>query len=225
MGTYGAMLERTPHRTAHRGVELLATEPTVFLVDDDPEMLKAIARTVASAGWPVQTYLSGEAFLSAYAPSQGGCVVLDLRMPHVSGLRVQEMLIARNARIPVIFITGYGKVAAAVQAMKAGAMDFLEKPFSEQVLLDCIEHAMAHDAQRRQEQAWHTTFAARLARLTPREREVLDLVLAGLLNKEIALRLAISQRTVELHRSRIMQKLHAESAADLARQVLWAQGA
>ena len=112
-----------------------------------------------------------------------------------------------------------------MQAMKAGAMDFLEKPFSEQVLLDCIEHAMAYDAQRRQEQAWRTTFAARLARLTPHEREVLKLVLAGLLNKEIALRLAISQRTVELHRSRIMQKLHAESAAALARQVLWAQGA
>ena len=112
-----------------------------------------------------------------------------------------------------------------MQAMKAGAMDFLEKPFSEQMLLDCIEQAMAYDAQRRQEQAWRTTFATRLACLTPREREVLDLVLAGLLNKEIALRLAISQRTVELHRSRIMQKLHAESAAALARQVLWAQGA
>ena len=201
----------------------MLTEATVFLVDDDPEMLKAITRTVASAGWPVQTYLSGEAFLRAYDPIQAGCVVLDLRMPRVSGLRVQETLTAKNAHIPLIFITGYGEVAVAVQAMKAGAMDFLEKPFSEQMLLACIEHAMAHDAHRRQEQAWRTTFAARLARLTLREREVLNLVLVGLLNKEIALRLAISQRTVELHRHRIMQKLQAESAVDLARQVFLAQ--
>jgi RNA polymerase sigma factor (sigma-70 family) len=201
----------------------MPTEPTVFLVDDDPEMLKAIARTVAAAGWPVQTYLSGEEFLGAYEPTQAGCTVLDVRMPRVSGLRVQATLTARHAHIPVIFITGYGEVAAAVQAMKAGAMDFLEKPFSEQMLLACIERAMAHDAEMRQEQAWRTTFATRLARLTPREREVLDLVLAGRLNKEIALHLAISQRTVELHRRRIMQKLHAESAVDLARQVLLAQ--
>ena len=201
----------------------MLTEATVFLVDDDPEMLKAIARTVASAGWPVQTYPSGEAFLCAYDPTQAGCVVLDLRMPHMSGLRVQETLMERGAPIPLIFITGYGEVEAAVQAMKAGAMDFLEKPFSEQMLLACIERAMAHDARMRHEQAWRTTFAARLARLTLREREVLDLVLAGLLNKEIALRLAISQRTVELHRRRIMQKLHAESAVDLARQVLLAR--
>ena len=202
----------------------MPTESTVFLVDDDPEMVKGIARTVASAGWPVQTYLSGEAFLHAYDPTQAGCVVLDMRMPRMSGLRVQEMLIARQAHIPVIFITAYGEVAAAVRAMKAGAMDFLEKPFSEQMLLACIEHAMAYDAQRRQEQAWRTTCTARLARLTRREQEVLDLVLAGQLNKEIALRLAISQRTVELHRSRIMQKLQAESAVDLARQVFLAQG-
>jgi len=202
----------------------MPTKATVFLVDDDPEMLKAIARTVASAGWPVQTYLSGEAFLRAYDPTQAGCVVLDLRMPRVSGRRVQETLMARNAHIPLIFITGYGEVAVAVQAMKAGAMDFLEKPFSEQMLLSCIEHAMARDTQTRQVQARRTAFAARLAHLTRREREVLDLVLAGRLNKEIALRLAISQRTVELHRGRIMQKLHAESAVDLARQVFLAQG-
>ena len=202
----------------------MPTEATVFLVDDDPEMLKAIARTAASAGWSVQTYLSGEAFLDAYEPTQAGCVVLDLRMPRVSGLRVQATLTAKNAHIPLIFITGYGEVAVAVQAMKAGAMDFLEKPFSEQMLLACIEQAMACDAETRQVQARRTTFAVRLAHLTRREREVLDLVLAGLLNKEIALRLAISQRTVELPRGRIMQKLHAESAADLARQVFWAQG-
>ena len=212
------------HRTTHCPEALMLTEAIVFLVDDDPEMLKALARTVASAGWPVQTYLSGEAFLSAYDPIQAGCVVLDLRMPRVSGLRVQETLTAQNAHIPLIFVTGYGEVAVAVQAMKAGAMDFLEKPFSEQMLLACIEHAMARDAQMRQVQARRTTFAARLAQLTRREREVLDLVLAGLLNKEIAPRLAISQRTVELHRGRIMQKLHAESAVDLARQVFWAQG-
>src|SRR5439155_8197155 len=120
IGTHGRMLGRTLHRTAHCREDLMPTEPTVFLVDDDAEMLKATARTVASAGWPVQTYLSGEAFLRAYDPTQGGCVVLDLRMPHVSGLCVQETLTARKADIPVIFITGYGKVAAAVQAMKAG---------------------------------------------------------------------------------------------------------
>src|SRR2546428_304686 len=137
------------HDTAGLLEDLMPTEPTVFLVDDDPEMLKAIARTVASAGWPVQTYLSGEEFLRAYEPTQAGCVVLDVRMPQVSGLRVQATLTARQAHIPVIFITGYGEVAAAVQAMKAGAMDFLEKPFSEQLLLACIERAMAHDTEMR----------------------------------------------------------------------------
>jgi two-component system response regulator TtrR len=168
----------------------------------------------------VQTYTSGHDFLEAYDPTQPGCVVLDIRMPYLSGLSVQETLIHRNARIPIIFMTAYGEVATVVQAMKAGAMDFLEKPFTSHALLTCVEAAVRHDTQMRREQLHRDTIEARLACLTPREREVLDLVVGGYINKEIASRLGIQQRTVEIHRQQVMKKLGAHSSIDLVRLVL-----
>jgi two-component system response regulator TtrR len=196
----------------------------IFIVDDDPSMRRALHRIITSAGWQVQIYASGGDFLDAYELSQPGCVVLDLRMPHLSGLTLQELLVAREVFIPVIFITAFGEVSAAVQAMKAGAVDFLEKPFSNQHLLMCIEQAIARDAQLRRAREQHADLNARLARLTPREREVLDLVVSGYMNKEIGVQLDIQLRTVEVHRQNGMRKIGVRSVADLSRLLLIVDG-
>ncbi len=201
----------------------MASPPTVFIVDDDPSMLKTLARTVATAGWNTQTYESGEAFLDAFDPTRPGCVILDIRMPYMGGLTVQDRLTTYDPGISIIFISGHGNVPTVVQAMKSGAMDFLEKPFGEQALLTCIERAIACDARRRNEQTQRSTIAERLARLTARERQVLDLVVAGQLNKEIAMQLDISQRTVEIHRHKVMQKMNTDSIVDLARMLFTLQ--
>ena len=198
-------------------------EPIIFVVDDDSALLRSLQRTLLSAGWSVQTYMSGDDFLESFDPDQPGCVVLDIRMPYLSGLTVQEALNHRNARIPVIFMTAYGEVSTVVQAMKAGAMDFLEKPFTSQALLTCVEAAVRRDAQIRQEQLHRDQIEARLSCLTPREREVLGLVVDGYINKEIADRLGIQQRTVEIHRQQAMKKLGANSSVDLVRLVLGAR--
>ena len=199
---------------------MTADEPIVFVVDDDPSMRRALERTITSAGWVVQTYGLGETFLDAYDPSQPGCVVLDLRMPQISGLAVQEQLAAQEASIPIIFITAFGEVSVAVQAMKAGAVDFLEKPFSSQELLTCIERAIARDRETRRQQDQQADLVARLATLTPREREVLDLVVAGSTTKEVAAQLGIQPRTVEIHRHHVIQKMGVRSAVDLVRLFL-----
>ena len=199
---------------------MTAVAPIVFVVDDDPSMRRALERTITSAGWVVQTYGLGETFLDAYDPSQPGCVVLDLRMPQISGLAVQEQLAAQKASIPIIFITAFGEVSVAVQAMKAGAVDFLEKPFSSQELLTCIERAIARDREIRRQQDQQADLVARLATLTPREREVLDLVVAGSTTKEVAAQLGIQPRTVEIHRHHVIQKMGVRSAVDLVRLFL-----
>lgn len=198
-------------------------EPTVFVVDDDAALLRTLQRILIPAGWPVQTYDSGNAFLDAYDPTQAGCVVLDIRMPYVSGLTVQEALISRSAHIPIIFMTAYGEIPTVVQAMKAGAVDFLEKPFTSQALLTCVETAIRRDTQLRRERMQRDKIAARLACLTPREREVLDLVVGGYINKEIAAQLGIQPHTVEIHRQQAMKKLGAHSSVDLVRLVLGAR--
>ena len=198
-------------------------EPTVFVVDDDAALLRTLQRILIPAGWPVQTYDSGNAFLDAYDPTQAGCVVLDIRMPYVSGLTVQEALISRSAHIPIIFMTAYGEIPTVVQAMKAGAVDFLEKPFTSQALLTCVETAIRRDTQLRSERMQRDKIAARLACLTPREREVLDLVVGGYINKEIAAQLGIQPRTVEIHRQQAMKKLGAHSSVELVRLVLGAR--
>lgn len=196
------------------------SEPTVFIVDDDSAVLKGLRLLVKSLRMNVETYLSAQEFLDSYDPARPGCLVLDVRMPGISGLELQEELRQRNINIPVIIMTGYGEVAVAVEAMKKNAMEFLEKPISDQVLLDRIQKAIAKDARIRKEQAVKKTITSRLALLTPRERQVMHLVIAGKLNKVIAHELGISPKTVEFHRSNIMKKMKVESLAELVRLVI-----
>lgn len=196
------------------------SEPTVFIVDDDSAVLKGLRLLVKSLRLHVETYLSAQEFLDSYDPARPGCLVLDVRMPGISGLELQEKLRQRNINIPVIIMTGYGEVAVAVEAMKKDAMEFLEKPISGQVLFDRIQKAIAKDARIRQEQAAQKTITSRLELLTSRERQVMDLVIAGKLNKVIARELGISQKTVEFHRSNIMKKMKVESLAELVRLVI-----
>ena len=196
------------------------SEPTVFVVDDDPAVLRGLRLLVKSVKLNVETYLSAQEFLDSYDPARPGCLVLDMRMPGMSGLELQEILRTRNISIPVIIITGYGKVPAAVQAMKKGAVDFLEKPFNDQVLVDQVQKAVARDAQIRQKQALQEAMSARLALLTPRERDVMELVVAGKLNKVIARELGLSPKTVESHRAHIMKKMKVGSVAELVTLVI-----
>ncbi|MCK4792557.1 MAG: response regulator transcription factor [Desulfobacteraceae bacterium] len=196
------------------------SEPTVFIVDDDSAVLKGLRLLVKSLRMNVETYLSAQEFLDSYDPARPGCLVLDVRMPGISGLELQEKLRKRNISIPVIIMTGYGEVAVAVEAMKKGAMMFVEKPISDQVLLDQIQKAIAKDARIRQEQAAQKTITSRLALLTSREHQVMGLVIAGKLNKVIARELGVSQKTVEFHRSNIMKKMKVDSLAELVRLVI-----
>jgi two-component system, LuxR family, response regulator FixJ len=188
---------------------------TVFVVDDDPGVRQMIARMVRSIGLQVEVYASVEDFLQAYDDSRLGCLVLDIRMPGESGLALQERLVAKGAAIPIVFITGHGSIRASVQAMKHGAVDFLEKPFDDQALLDAIHKALASAAERRHWESRRADVQARLARLTPREHEVLLHVVAGLANKQIASRLGTTEQTVKVHRGRVMTKMQAESLPEL----------
>ncbi len=191
------------------------SEPTVFIVDDDPSVLKGLSRLIKSVKLNVETYSSAQEFLDSYNPVQPGCLLIDMRMPGISGLELQEILQSRNILIPTIIITGYGEVTDAVQAMKKGAIDFIEKPFNGQYLLDQVHKAIAEDAQIRKKQAQQQVVLASLALLTPREREVIDLVIAGKANKIIARELGLSMKTVEFHRAHMMQKMKVDSVAEL----------
>ncbi|HOA72166.1 MAG TPA: response regulator transcription factor [Phycisphaerae bacterium] len=195
----------------------MSQEPTVFVVDDDEAVRKALKLLVESAGMRVETFASADAFLAQYDPNRPGCLVLDIRMPGMSGLTLQDQLIARRINIPLIMITGHGDVAMAVGAVKKGAIDFIQKPFDDQTLLDRIQQALRIDAQRREEQARRSEFESRLARLTPREREVLDLLISGKGNKEVALELGLSRKTVDIHRAHVMMKLGVDSLLEIAR--------
>jgi len=195
------------------------SEPTVFVVDDDSAVLNGLRLLIKSVGMNVETYLSAQEFLDSYDPAKPGCLVLDIRMPTMSGLELQEMLQKKKMGIPVIIVTGYGDVPVAVQAMKNGAVDFIEKPFSDQVLLDRIQNSIAEDIQARQKEAERKELEARLVLLTPRERQVMELVTAGKLNKVIASELGLSQKTVEFHRNHIMEKMKVDSVAELVRLV------
>ena len=193
----------------------MSIEPIVYVVDDDLSVQRVLERTLTSAGWRVRMYESGPAFLDAFDPDRPGCLILDLRMPRMNGLTVQEKLMAMGSTLPIIFLTAFGDVPTAVQAMQAGAVDFLEKPFSNQQLLRLVEQALEQDARLRAQRQRRAEREARLAHLTPREREVLDLIVAGDTNKEIAAQLGIGLRTVEMHRQQVMRKLGARSAVDL----------
>ncbi len=188
---------------------------TVFLVDDEPAVRDAVSLFLMSKGHVVALFDSAQAFLDAYEPDQPGCLVLDIRMPGMSGMELQEELTRRQINIPIIFISGHGDVPIAVRAFKAGALDFLEKPFDNHKLLSCIEMAMERDQERRRRQSERTEMLGRYRQLTPREREVMVLVAEGKTNKDVARRLDISHRTVEIHRRRVMEKLGAASVSDL----------
>ena len=193
----------------------MSTDPTVFIVDDDAGVRKALKRLLESAGCNAQTYESAAEFLEDFDPAGAGCLLLDLRMPGINGLQLQETLVEKGSEIPIIFVTGHGDVSAAVKGIKAGALDFIEKPFDDELLLDRVREALARDAQNRQENEVASSAKTRFSRLTSREKEVLRLVAAGQSNKEIARALQISHRTVETHRFRLMQKMDAQSLSDL----------
>jgi len=192
-------------------------QPTVFLVDDDPAVLAALALLVRSDGLHARTYPDAQTFLDEYHPTQPGCVVTDLRMPGMNGLDLQDRLHANGSTPPVIILTGHGDVSVAVRALKAGAVDFVEKPYEPPTLLAAIREALARDLAQRRADADGAALGRRLAALTPRERQIMTLVTDGLASKVIAIELGISERTVELHRSRVMRKMGARSLPDLVR--------
>ncbi|AMV25400.1 Transcriptional regulatory protein TdiR [Gemmata sp. SH-PL17] len=194
--------------------------PTVFVVDDDPNVRKSLSWLLGSVNLPVQTFESGEQFLRDVGPERPGCAILDLRMPGLSGLAVLERLAAREPGLPAVLVTAYGNVPTAARAMRAGAVHVLEKPYNDQELLDTVQEALARDTSRRSEYAQRAAARARLAVLTPREREVLDLVAVGKANKVIARELQVSEKNIEFHRANVMRKLQAASLAELIRLVL-----
>ena len=194
--------------------------PTVFVVDDDEGVRNSLRFLLKSVGLAAHAFGSASEFLATYRPSQPGCLVLDVRMPGMSGLELQEQLNLRGAVIPVIFITGHGDIPMAVEAMQQGAFDFLQKPFRDQDLIDRIQRALERDARNRAALDQHARIRERLDSLTPREREVLALMTRGKPNKIMAAELGVSQRTVEIHRARVMEKSGAASLAQLVRMVL-----
>lgn len=197
---------------------------TVFVVDDDAGMREALQSILETVGFPTAVYASAQEFLEAYHPSQAGCLVLDVRMPGMNGLELQKQLNARGAVIPVIFVSGHGDISMAVEAMKHGAFDFLEKPFREEDLLDRVRRALARDARIRKALSEHERIRAHLESLTPRERDVLNRIVEGKSNKVIGGELRLSTRTVELHRARVMEKMRASSLAELVRMMIDVEG-
>jgi FixJ family two-component response regulator len=196
------------------------TEPTVFIVDDNDGVRDSIAELVDSVGLCHATFASAQQFLDAFDPAAGGCLVLDVRMAHMSGPALQDRLNAMGAAIPIVFISGHADIEVAVRTIKAGAVNFVTKPYREQQLLDSINEALARDAAGRRAPTAKHEFASRLATLSAREAQVMDLVVAGQSSKSIARTLGISHRTVELHRNHIFEKLDVQSVAELVRVAL-----
>ena len=194
--------------------------PVVFIVDDDEAVRSSLRLLLKSVGLVPSALASAREFLEKYDPGQPGCLVLDVRMPEMSGLELQEQLNLKGAVLPVIFITGHGDVPMAVEAMQAGACDFLQKPFRDQDLIDRIQRALDKDRTNRAALNERTLIRERLQSLTPREREVLAMVTSGKANKIMAADLGVSQRTVEIHRARVMEKMSAASLAQLVRMVM-----
>ena len=192
-----------------------APSQLVFVIDDDASMRDAISRLLQAVGLTVQTFASAKEFLNKKLPDVPACVVLDVRLPGLSGLDLQREMVERGIHIPVIFITGHGDIPMSVQAMKAGAVEFLTKPFRDQDLLDAVRSGIQLDRKARKERAELAELREGHQQLTQREREVMSFVVTGLLNKQIALRLGTSEKTIKIHRSHVMQKMHADSLAEL----------
>jgi len=192
---------------------------TVFVVDDDEAVRDSLALLLRSVELAVATFSSANEFLDSYDPAAPGCLILDVRLPGMSGLELQQRLADDGADLPIVFITGHGDVPMAVRAMRRGAVDFLQKPFSDQQLLDRVQQALAEQSQRRQQSESKAEIAQRIGSLTPREHEVMELIVEGLANKVIANRLGTSQRTVEVHRASVMRKMQADSVARLVHLV------
>jgi FixJ family two-component response regulator len=192
-------------------------DPSVFVIDDDQAVRDSLGLLLKSMGHRARLFASAQAFLDQYDPAMTGCIVLDIRMPGMSGMELQQRLETLHCALPVIFVTGHGDVPMAVEAMHHGAFDFIEKPFRDQELLDRINQALSRNAEHRSEDDRRRLLRQRFASLTPREHEVMDCVVRGLANKVIAMDLDLSQRTVEIHRARVMEKMSARSLADLVR--------
>lgn len=194
-------------------------QPTVYFVDDDAAVRDALSLLLSLKGFLSQVFASAETFLETYRPEWRGCLLTDLRMPGMSGIELQQELTARGASLPVVVLTAHGDVATTREAMKAGAYDFLEKPVDEQVLVDVLKNAIAYDAEAHGVERQKHRARERFGRLTPRERDVAQLVSEGLQNREIAARLGISPRTVEVYKSRMMEKLDCRNLAEVLRMM------
>lgn len=193
----------------------MTEKPTVFVVDDDRAMRKSLRWLIESVDLSVETFESAREFLEKYDPTRPGCVVLDVRMPGMSGLELQDYLRSQHIKIPIIIITAYGDVPMAVRAIKAGALDFIEKPVCDQVLLDHIHDALELDRKNRETEAENREIVSRVESLTKREAEVMEFVVAGMSSKEIAGELGVSFKTIEAHRAKIMKKMDAKSVPHL----------
>jgi FixJ family two-component response regulator len=192
----------------------------VYLLDDDSRFRESLGHLLDSVGLSLEAYPSAQDFLNAYQRGSGGVLILDIRMPGMSGLELQQRLREQGENLATIVVSGHGDVPMAVRALKAGALDFLEKPFNEQVLLERIQQGVEEVRRYRQLQAEQGEVLKRIELLTPREKEVMDLLVSGLANKDIAVKLNISRKTLDIHRSKVMQKMEAETTADLVRMVL-----
>jgi len=197
-----------------------ATNSSVYIVDDDQAIRRAMELLMRSVGLDYEIFHSADDFLASHSNDRAGCLVLDIRMPGLGGLELQEKLNEMGSTLPVIFITGHGDVPMAVEAMQKGAVGFIQKPFRDQDLLDQVSEALKTDQERRSVRDQKAEVASRIEKLTKREHEVMDLVVTGKPNKVIAYELGVSQRTVEIHRARVMEKMEARSLADLVRMQL-----
>ena len=221
-GLSAVRMEKLHPRSALGAGVLLREHPrsAVAPVDDDQAIRSSLKWLIESVGLRVEAYTSADEFIRSYYPGRAGCLLLDVRMPGMSGLELQSQLESHDIRLPVIILTGHGDVGMAVKAMKAGALDFIEKPFDDELLLAAIEKALTEDAEKREERASQAEILARMSQLTKRESQVMEMVTNGKSNKEIAAELNVSAKTVEAHRAHVMEKMEAGSLAELVRMAM-----